>query len=108
MKLNELRELMGRATPGPWKEDRGDIEAHMATPGKNGVQPHSLLKGWDDGSAWFNADEDAQFVVALVNAAPKLLAVVEAAKALDDEVNSKTGTIAFPRIHSALKALENA
>ena len=103
--LKRLRELEAAATPGPW-----DIR----TPNSDSYGDATYKVFPPDGDDWsyFMCDEgyyntaprkpDAEFMVAIRNALPKLLAVVEAAQAC---ANYETGRTP---LRLALAALEGA
>jgi len=81
MRIEDLRALLEAATPGPWKNTRHGC----------GVIGHgkAYVVGHDRGEP-----EDAALIAALRNAAPALLAVVDAAREIADEQRS-----ACRRIH---------
>jgi hypothetical protein len=62
-----LRELLAKATPGPWRHDAGDTAVFATAPSKTGSR---LLQTLVAGNA---APNDAALIVALHNAAPALL-----------------------------------
>ena len=65
--LKELRRLLDAATPGEWKQDASLVYA-------GGFHGDCF-----DTEQWCASEADAALIAALVNAAPALLAVVEAA-----------------------------
>ncbi len=73
--LAEWRGLLEAATKGPWAKpfDDGALEGPTCSPGVR----MSLLGLDRDGMAIFDRVEDCALVVALVNAAPRLLAAAE-------------------------------
>lgn len=107
MKLTELRAMLERATPRPWVIHAAPKYHHIKTSGgayifEPGCQPRQRA--------------DAALIVALVNAAPRLLAVVGAAKrhALavegDDrgQLSGERRDITMRDLLMSLKALEDA
>lgn len=72
-RLRELRELLAKATPGPWV-DQGSNIWHETFPGEGGPCPQPP-EGEQHGE--FDRCEDAALVVALVNDAEALLECAE-------------------------------
>lgn len=100
MKLDELRRMMGRSKVEQWDLSGNWVEGHEA------------------GRIVAECDyvDDAAPIVALVNAAPKLLAVAEAAK-VASLIHHGGGCLypggepcdcGLPELREALKALEEA
>ncbi len=96
MKLNELKRLDAKATPGPWRDEQNAI--------------------LDSNDAWIadaafahSGARNSALIAAARNALPALLAVAEAAKRLRD-ANDNDGSIAFngamEDLSVALHALE--
>jgi hypothetical protein len=79
--IAELRELLAKATPGPWREDKAR--------GFWFIAPHPKGGWWNVGDCTYGrargglaptplrAEANAALIVALVNAAPTLLAALE-------------------------------
>lgn len=122
----ELRRLLSAATPGPWRHSPGsfpsddggftsDDESYTATvladddsaPDAETVLVAACWVG-DEGR---ESDADAALIVALVNAAPALLDVVEAARLLMS-MHSQMGPAFEPHdeieLRAALARLEEA
>lgn len=75
--LNRLRELLDKATPGPWNgyDDSGSTGRQEIV--ASGVTVARCYVGNPNGR------NDAQLIVALRNCAPEMLAVVDAARRID-------------------------
>jgi hypothetical protein len=77
--VSRLRELLAKGTRGPWR---------IGLEGDNTGWPESSVWSAEDdcvGECYRNASEaDAALIVAAVNALPKLLDVVEAARKVED------------------------
>lgn len=97
-RLAELRELLAKATPGPWDEDDGNIfsrplsnERHAIImrriqgediPHPDGDEPMGYVAS--TGQVQPNFENDAALIPAAVNALPALLDVAAAAEKLVD------------------------
>jgi hypothetical protein len=104
-----LRELAEKATPGPWvawgTEPRWPGDGRGAPrinhkPGDGTVPKVAVVDSWD------RQEENRDLIVALVNALPRLLAVVDAAERLlhADGLGPRPDSIA--QLHRALDDLE--
>lgn len=89
MNITDLIRLGERATPGPWAHDGQVVAADTR----------------EEIASWIYKDADAVFIVALRNAWPRLLKVVEAAKACD-ETHMVNIEEALMDLKKALRALE--
>lgn len=65
--IANLRSLMERATPGPWQRPEGECDTFGECP----LQLAYAYEGWRD---------DADLIVAMRNALPKLLVIAESAQ----------------------------
>ena len=89
--LQHLRALLGRATKSTWVYDRDSyqiISLHIPT-GKAASLSPIICRMAGRG---FVADPNAEAIVALFNAAPALLAVVEAAEKWRDDLPTDKGS----------------
>jgi hypothetical protein len=102
MSLERLKELMAAATPGPWDRDglynvlriaKKSLDWELVNPTEDASMPD---------------EDDAEFIAALHEALPDLLAVVEAAVAvLDNAYRDRLGED-FILTASEFKALRDA
>ena len=103
MMLERLKELAGKATPGPWYE-RGIYWLLRY------ARKSSYETDWDEAGPEDNMPEedDACFIVALRNKAEALLEVAEAARVLCNNVNDDTGEYeeCWQKLYAALAKLE--
>jgi len=77
-KIKELRELLAKATPGPWSCDDSDLSAReIAVIGRMEIYSKSSP------FCRQKAEDDAALIVAAINALPALLAVAEALPKID-------------------------
>ena len=83
----ELRALLSRATPGPWRFEEHGIDAGVVGPSGS----VSCLYGERCEGAVYDDDPDAQAIVAVMNAIGPLLAEVEAARACIEEIRRISG-----------------
>jgi hypothetical protein len=99
--LARLEELLEKATPWPWQLDAiGDDIL-----GKNGK---SLLLTCGE-SPCFRIDEDAELIVTVVNALPKIIAAVRAAEMIDSEAwEAHDGTSDWMVVDTLMVALTEA
>jgi hypothetical protein len=92
-----LKELLGKATPGPWKESTDGYGAISdATDG---------ILYYDEGSATV---ENNQLIVALVNNAPALLKLIEAAEGVMTHHGSAARAVEQTGLRQALQDLDEA
>lgn len=87
MTLDNLRQLLDEATPGPWSTWSNGFDAGVVSDA-DGADPNdryrSLIFGGEPHEGYIDPDDaDARLVVALRNAAPDLLAAVEALERLE-------------------------
>lgn len=105
--IDQLIKLGERATPGPWRSHWDDEPKSPEDDAVISAENGELVVGtaYYDGPMTACGKEDAAFIVALVNAWPRLRTVVEAAKAWRDDpmVEPDVGPLL-----DALKALEEA
>ena len=99
--VEKLRELTRAATPGPWVDGAGDIFAED-TLGEDGM----VRDGECEVASCYsrNRIEDEALIVAMRNALPALLDVVEAARAVEESESVGQPSV-YPR---ALKRLRDA
>jgi hypothetical protein len=107
--VDKLRALREAATPGPWKTDRCTSGGRLLIRGDTGTHVQSHLQ--------VVPSEDAFLIVALVNAAPQIEALIEAAEkqqmALRESTNPQ-GSNVYPQVLldreliAALAALKEA
>lgn len=102
----ELRELLAKATPGPWRVHenprRKDLEIHASDDAE-------IATVHDYGKEYEAAKEnDAALIVAAVNALPELLAQAAEIEALRAHCEALTGVRFSERCHAALKARAEA
>jgi hypothetical protein len=83
--IERLRELMAKATPGPWKWDQGAYRD--ATKWLINDSDYVILSCISErgGDSVYPSNEDGELIVSAINHLPALLAVVEAAQAVMDE-----------------------
>ena len=103
MKIEELKALEARATPGRWRLDGTD---QRVAAGHDICTVHSYLHLRDD------CEANRKLIPALRNAAPALLAVVEAAEKAHAEFHHDFGSYATEKameaVFNSLTALEQA
>jgi hypothetical protein len=75
-RLAEVRELLGRATPGPW------TVVHHEPYEESVIKCNGIFRALLDGRRLLRQHEDAEAIVALRNLAPDLFAAVDAAEAV--------------------------
>lgn len=94
--IDKLQALLGAATPGPWDN------RFAGTIGRSDVCPaQSSSKG-----RFTTTSTNAELIVALVNAAPELLAVVRAVKAYNDCTDCEDMDELWFRTQDKLEALD--
>lgn len=81
-KLKELREALEGATPGPWSACEDDDHEIQSPAAKPFIADVAGNYEWEEGGIIRRADRDA--IVALMNAAPALIAIAEAAAKIAD------------------------
>ena len=87
---DELRRLLAAATPGPWTQHKDYVCA-----------PEATEHDWNVAHFPYNR-EDAEFVVAAVNALPGLLDELDALQANNDELSEDlVNAVAFMGQHKA-------
>lgn len=100
MSTETLRELVAKATPGPWETEEdptqnGDHETLVTLPGRAGVMGTWLactLHNWNDAVAgehrisWKEAESNAALIVHLVNSIPEIIAMMEREEARETEL----------------------
>lgn len=83
MKLEEMRKLCDEATRGPWTWRNDEIGCYEPyTDGSSGPGSWKAIIVTDSG-VYPPRENDAAFIIAARHALPKLLAVAEAAMAID-------------------------
>src|ERR1039458_2048722 len=102
--VSRLRELLAKGTPRPWR---------IGLEGDNARWPESSVWSTEDncvGECYRNASEqDAALIIDAVNALPKLLDVVEAARDIADVIDpehKRLDLVVLPRFRAALASLE--
>lgn len=94
--LDELDTLQEKATPGPWWAWNRGVGWHLAVEDPTGIdhlpgRPHLVPEG---GRTDLGRGEDAAFIVAAVNAAPQMTAVLRAVVKVRDALEAAMGSAA--------------
>jgi hypothetical protein len=101
--IEQLRELMRKATPGPWKI--AVCDTHLHRPGVSGLSCEKI-RGDKSRIIETGPSQDANLIIAMRNHLPALLAVVESAQILDECFEEDQGkACALANLRKALAAL---
>jgi hypothetical protein len=94
-RLAQVRELLGRATPGPWGYKAGVLKHYVFSTDPREELGFSLQEmHWRDGQDT-KAEHNAPLIAALRNIAPDLLAAVEAAEEVIQAHDQQTGPVSI-------------
>lgn len=92
MTIEELKQALEAATPGPWRDEAKIAQLDMG--GRHLTTHHVHLPGWryairlgEDRGGEHNCEANARLIAAAVNNLPKLLKVAERAQTMLDAID---------------------
>ena len=97
--VGQLRELLAKATPGPWEVPKLDNEIR--------TKDHGALLHCDGDTAEFFIEADAKLVVAAINNLSSLLKIVEVADQWNRATTFEDSMGHLSRLRRALRLLPN-
>lgn len=112
MTIEELKQALEAATPGPWKDE--NVVVHPDMGGKHHTAHHIHLpeqryaiRLGDDKGGERNCEANARLIVAAVNNLPALLKVAEAAQAFTGAQCMEDRHGSYHALREALEVLNN-